>query len=151
MRTRKRRLPIPQHEFPFSPQVFNLIQDTGLDGERISRERAEVEKARRRAEAAQTEIPMFARLKSMTTTTAKPIGAQWRGIFFDGPQPDLNPKARKFPSGSFYVGNEDGDPVSTVYHCHKFKSAEGLAKRMARDRRLNSSTKPCRIEDEHTP
>jgi hypothetical protein len=60
MRTRKRRLPIPQHEFGFSPQVFNLIQDTGLDGERITRERAEVEKARRRAEAAQTEIPIFA-------------------------------------------------------------------------------------------
>jgi hypothetical protein len=61
MRTKKRRLPIPQHEFGFSPQVFNLIQDTGLDGWRITRERAEIEKARRRAEAAQTEIQMFTR------------------------------------------------------------------------------------------
>jgi hypothetical protein len=60
MKIKKRRLPIPQHEFPFSPQVFNLIQDTGLDGERISREPAEVEKARRRTEDAQREIPMFA-------------------------------------------------------------------------------------------
>jgi hypothetical protein len=61
MRTKKRRLPIPQHEFGFSPQVFNLIQDQAVDGWRISRERAEVEKARRRAEAAQTEIQMFTR------------------------------------------------------------------------------------------
>ena len=61
MRIKKRRLPIPQHEFPFTPAIFNLIQDVGLDGERITRERVEVEKARRRAEAAQTEIQMFTR------------------------------------------------------------------------------------------
>ena len=61
MKRNRRRLPIPQHEFGFSPQVFNLIQDQAVDGWRISRERAEVEKARRRAEAAQTEIQMFTR------------------------------------------------------------------------------------------
>ena len=61
----------------------------------------------------------------MTAATAKPIAAQWRGIFFDGPQSDQN-----------RVGDEDASPVSTVYHCHKFKSAEVLAKRMARDRDL---------------
>jgi len=52
-------MPIPQHEFGFTPQAFNLIQETGQDGERISRERAEVEDARRRAARAQTEIPIF--------------------------------------------------------------------------------------------
>jgi hypothetical protein len=72
----------------------------------------------------------------MTTTTAKPIGAQWRGIFFYGPQPDVDSEGEEIPVWTVYVGNDDGDPVSTVYHCHKFKSAEGLAKRMARDRRL---------------
>ena len=61
MKTKKRRLPIPQHEFGFTPQVFNLIQDTTVDGWRISHERTEVEKARRRAEAAQTEIQILTR------------------------------------------------------------------------------------------
>jgi hypothetical protein len=61
MKTKKRRLPIPQHEFGFTPQVFNLIQDHAVDGWRISHERAQVEKARRRAEAAQPEIQMFTR------------------------------------------------------------------------------------------
>jgi hypothetical protein len=61
MKTKKRRLPIPQHEFGFTPQVFNLIQDHAVDGWRISRDRAEVENARRRVMAAQTEIQMFTR------------------------------------------------------------------------------------------
>ena len=61
MKTKKRRLPIPQHEFGFTPQVFNLIQDHAVDGWRISHERAEVEKGRRRAMAAQPEIQMFTR------------------------------------------------------------------------------------------
>jgi hypothetical protein len=72
----------------------------------------------------------------MTTTTAKPIGAQWRGIFFEGPEPAQNHDGDEVPIWFVFVGDEDSNPVSTVYHCHKFNSAEGLAKRMARDRRL---------------
>lgn len=53
MKRRKHRLPIPQHEFGFAPDTFNLMTETGLDGDRISRERAEAELARRMAEAAQ--------------------------------------------------------------------------------------------------
>lgn len=65
-----------------------------------------------------------------------PIAHQWRGIFFDGPQSGLNHDGDEIPLWAVYVGDEDAQPVSTVYHCLKFKSAEGLAKRMARDRRL---------------
>lgn len=72
----------------------------------------------------------------MTTTTAKPIAAQWRGVFFDGPQPDLDPEGEEIPVWTVYVGDEDANPVSTIYHCHQFKSAQGLARRMAHDRRL---------------
>ena len=61
MRRNRRRLPIPQHEFGFTPQAFNLIQDSALDGWRVSSERAVSEEARRQAEAAQTEIPIFNR------------------------------------------------------------------------------------------
>jgi ABC-type transport system involved in Fe-S cluster assembly fused permease/ATPase subunit len=53
MKRSKRRLPIPQHEFGFTPQAFNLFQDTTMDGERIARERDEADRARRAAEAAQ--------------------------------------------------------------------------------------------------
>jgi hypothetical protein len=59
MKRTTRRLPIPQHEFGFAPDTFNLFLDTAQDGERIARERAESEKARRRAEQAQARL--FAR------------------------------------------------------------------------------------------
>ena len=54
---RKGRLPIPQHEFGFAPEVFNLISESTLDGDRIAREREAFEAARRHANAAQ--VPMF--------------------------------------------------------------------------------------------
>jgi hypothetical protein len=53
MKRNRRRLPIPQHEFGFTPDTFNLILENGIDGERIARERAEADHARRNAEAAQ--------------------------------------------------------------------------------------------------
>lgn len=59
MKRTTRRLPIPQHEFGFAPDTFNLIQDTATDGERIARERAESERARQLAEQAQARL--FAR------------------------------------------------------------------------------------------
>jgi len=53
MKRNRRRLPVPQHEFGFTPNTFNLIAETGLDGERITRERGEADHARQLAEAAQ--------------------------------------------------------------------------------------------------
>jgi hypothetical protein len=53
MKRNTRRLPIPQHEFGFAPDAFNLIQETGFDGERIAREREEAERARHMADKAQ--------------------------------------------------------------------------------------------------
>ena len=43
MKRNKRRLPLPQHEFGFSPDTFNLSAEVSLDGDRIARERAEAE------------------------------------------------------------------------------------------------------------
>ena len=54
MKRNKRRLPIPQHEFGFAPSAFNLIQEAGLDGQRLLREREEADRARRLADAGQT-------------------------------------------------------------------------------------------------
>ena len=53
MKRNRHRLPIPQHEFGFAPNAFNLIQETGFDGERIAREREEAEHARHMADKAQ--------------------------------------------------------------------------------------------------
>lgn len=56
MKRNKHRLPIPQHEFGFSPDTFNLFAETALDGERIAHEQAEAEQARFLAESAQAAL-----------------------------------------------------------------------------------------------
>ncbi len=56
---KRRRLPILQHEFGFTPDTFNLIAETGLDGDRLAREREETARARRRAEASQAAFPVL--------------------------------------------------------------------------------------------
>ena len=53
MKKNKRRLPLPQHEFGFSPDTFNLFAEVSRDGERITREQAEAQQRRREAAAAQ--------------------------------------------------------------------------------------------------
>jgi hypothetical protein len=56
MKRNKRRLPLPQHEFGFTPDTFNLSAEVSLDGDRIARERAEADERRREAEAAQAAL-----------------------------------------------------------------------------------------------
>ena len=66
----------------------------------------------------------------------------WRGVYFDGPQPDQDPEGEDGgPCGSHpvwvvYVGDEEAEPVSTVYHVYDFARAQALAERIAQDRRL---------------
>jgi hypothetical protein len=56
MKQAKRRLPIPQWEFGFVPDTFNLIVETGVDGELSAREHEQVKKARQLAEKAQAPL-----------------------------------------------------------------------------------------------
>jgi hypothetical protein len=56
MKRNSRRLPIPQHEFGFVPDTFTLMQETGLDGDRLARERDEADRARALAEKAQAAL-----------------------------------------------------------------------------------------------
>ncbi|MGH8025031.1 MAG: hypothetical protein ACRED1_15690 [Limisphaerales bacterium] len=56
MKRNRRRLPVPQHEFGFTTATFNLAIETGLDGDRITRERGEADHARRMTEAAQAAL-----------------------------------------------------------------------------------------------
>jgi len=53
---KRRKYTVPQREFGFTADTFNLFQETTQDGERIARERAEVEKARRLGERAQARL-----------------------------------------------------------------------------------------------
>jgi hypothetical protein len=52
----RKHLPIPQWEFGFTPDTFNLAQDTTVDGERIAREREQAEQARTLADNAQARL-----------------------------------------------------------------------------------------------
>jgi hypothetical protein len=54
MSRNRKRLPVPQWEFGFTPDTFNLMAESGIDGDRIARERAEAEQARRVADGRQT-------------------------------------------------------------------------------------------------
>jgi hypothetical protein len=56
MKRIKHRLPIPQHEFGFAPDTFNLFQQSTLDGDRLARERAQADEARRLANTAQARL-----------------------------------------------------------------------------------------------
>jgi hypothetical protein len=56
MKRNSRRLPIPQHEFGFVPDTFTLMQESGLDGDRLARERDEADRARALAEKAQAAL-----------------------------------------------------------------------------------------------
>jgi len=56
MKRNRRRLPIPQREFGFVPDTFTLMQESGLDGDRLARERDEAERARSLAESAQAAL-----------------------------------------------------------------------------------------------
>jgi hypothetical protein len=56
MKRNRRPLPVPQHEFCFTVEVFRLFSETGLDGERLARERDEADRARALAEKAQARL-----------------------------------------------------------------------------------------------
>jgi hypothetical protein len=56
MKRNRRRWPIPQHEFGFVPSTFALIVESGLDGDRLARERDEADRARILAEKAQAAL-----------------------------------------------------------------------------------------------
>jgi len=61
---------------------------------------------------------------------------KWRGVFFDGPQADQDAEGEEIPVWVVYIGNEDAEPTGKIYRCYSFELAEGLARRMAKDRRL---------------
>ena len=56
MKRNKRRLPVPQHEFGFTPDTFNLFVQSTLDGDRIAAERTQADQAKRAADDTQAAL-----------------------------------------------------------------------------------------------
>jgi hypothetical protein len=67
----------------------------------------------------------------MSATTIKPVA-----VFFDGPQSDFNRDGDEIPMWVVYAGDDDANPIGKVYHFHNFAGAQALARKMARERRL---------------
>ena len=82
-----------------------------------------------------TTAPATTQPKSARADGANPA-VPWRGIFFDGPQSDTDRSGDEIPVWFVYVGDEDEEAVETVYKCLSLAGADGLAKRMSHDRRL---------------
>ena len=61
----------------------------------------------------------------------------YRAVYFDGPSADRDHEGEEIPVWVVYIGDDEAEPVGTVYLCHQFQSAEQLARRMAHDRRLD--------------
>ena len=84
---------------------------------------------------------------SQPTAPVKPVTATgtdtdtdtqtpWRGVFFDGPEPEQDRDGEEIPVWTVYVGDENANPLSRVYRVFSFAKAQSLANAMAKDRRL---------------
>ena len=69
------------------------------------------------------------------TFEALKAAAQWRGVFFHGPEPHKPTlEAEEIPTWIVYVGTKEGERVSRSYTCHSFERGAQLANTMAADR-----------------
>ena len=66
-----KRLPIPQFEFAFAASTFGLFCDSSLDGERLARERDQLQAKRRASAAAQRALSIKARAPKKHPLKAK--------------------------------------------------------------------------------
>lgn len=72
MSRNKHSLPILQHEFGFVPDTFRLMQETADDGERLAREFAQAEEARRAQENQSLKLPGIEKLAQSFTPRRQP-------------------------------------------------------------------------------
>ena len=71
------------------------------------------------------------------TFEALKAAAQWRGVYFHGPEPHKpTPEAEEIPTWIVYVGTKEGERVSRSYVCHSFERGAQLANAMASDREI---------------
>jgi hypothetical protein len=70
------------------------------------------------------------------TDTATTDQTPWRGVFFDGPEPEQDRDGEEIPVWTVYVGDENANPLSRVYRVFSFAKAQSLANAMSHDRQL---------------
>lgn len=57
-------------------------------------------------------------------------------VVCDGPYPDQDREGEEIPVWSVFVADDDGNEIGKVYKCYSQRSAESLAAKIAKDRRL---------------
>lgn len=57
-------------------------------------------------------------------------------VICDGPYAEQDKWGDEFPTWVVAVSDEDGEPVGKTYTCFSFEKAQGLARNIARDRKL---------------
>ena len=58
----------------------------------------------------------------------------WRGVYFDGPSADLTQDGDEIPVWVVYIGDDEAEPLGTIYKCHDYAEAERLARRISTER-----------------
>ncbi|MEI7732828.1 MAG: hypothetical protein WCO56_24870 [Verrucomicrobiota bacterium] len=73
---------------------------------------------------------------SSAATATTGTAPAWRGVFFDGPEPEQDREGEEIPVWHVYVGDTEAEPVGRVYRVFSFAKAESLAQAISHDRRL---------------
>jgi hypothetical protein len=60
----------------------------------------------------------------------------YRAVYFDGPQSDQAHDGEEIPVWVVYIGDDEAEPVSHLQHFRSFQIAEGVARHLARTKRL---------------
>ncbi len=85
-----------------------------------------------------------ATLESFRTIARETRSNRAVAVYCDGPFPTTDRDGDEVPEWTVFAGDQDAEPVGTVYRCSTWSGAVSLAAKMARDRRLS-------LEDESMP
>jgi hypothetical protein len=94
----------------------------------------------------------IAQRSNQTNTTAQQAKASstWRAVFFRGPEQTKSAAGADVQRWSVYVGDDQGQPVKTVYGVYDFRRASSLARVMSAERKLeliNEAQPPVEVAE----
>jgi hypothetical protein len=90
------------------------------------------------------------RNQSNTTAQQAQASSTWRAVFFRGPEQTKDKTGADVQRWSVYVGDDQGQPVKTVYGVYDFRRASSLARVMSAERKLeliNEAHPPVEVEE----
>ena len=112
-------------------------------------------KTNKKNKITKTETPglenRIAQRSNQTNTTAQQAQASssWRAVFFRGPEQTKDKTGADVQRWSVYVGDDQGQPVKTVYGVYDFRRASSLARVMSAERKMeliNEAHPPLEVE-----